>query len=214
MTLDAEQLTEKWLTDWVIKLDLCPFAKYPYQHNKIKIIATDETNEDAVFRFVLNEMEQLYQTPAEKLETTLVVVERLLIHFDEYLDFLELLEKVLQETGLEGILQIASFHPVYRFEGEEVDDPANYTNRSPYPMFHLIREKSLEAALAHYESPENIPKRNIALLREMGVKQIRQMLDGVAARRGRHQYQLRRLSLAGDLYRIEVCRNHPQRCCF
>lgn len=97
----------------------------------------------------------------------MVVVENGLASFTEYLDFLSLLENVIAETGLEGIIQIASFHPDYCFEGESQDDPANRTNRSPYPMFHLIREVSLEKAIAKHPDPQSIPERNIALLREM-----------------------------------------------
>jgi hypothetical protein len=167
MTLNAIEETNNWLENWVIRLNLCPFAKYPYENKQVRIVATEATDDDEIFRFVLNELDQLYQADPKEIETTLAVIENGLVTFDEYLDFLGLLEKVIAETGLEGSIQLASFHPDYCFEGEAEDDPANLTNRSPFPMFHLIREESLEKALQSYPDPQVIPERNIALLREM-----------------------------------------------
>ena len=141
--------TERWLTDWVIKLNLCPFAKHPYQQGRVKITGIDSADSDTVFRFILQELDNLYQCDPETVETTLVVVKTLLDRFDDYLDYLGLLEDVISKTGLEGQIQLASFHPDYCFEGVDEEDPSNYTNRSPYPMFHLIREASLEKAVAH-----------------------------------------------------------------
>ena len=178
MSQSAIAKTEAWLQDWVIKLNLCPFARFPYEQGIVDIVAVEDSDEDEVFSFVLNELDRLQQNPAQQIETILVVVENHLKGFDEYLDFLQLLEQVIKETGLEGNIQIASFHPDYCFEGEDIQDPANYTNRSPYPMFHLIREASLEKAVANYPEPEKIPERNIALLREMGIEKILKLLGG------------------------------------
>ena len=176
MSATSVEQTERWLKEWVIELDLCPFAKYPFEQGRVRITATNTTDSDSLFRFVLHELDRLYQSDAREIETTLVVVEQSLSEFKEYLDFLDLLEHVIVETGLEGEIQIASFHPDYCFDGVAEDDPSNYTNRSPYPMFHLIREASLEHAINHYPDPEKIPGRNIALLREMGLEQIKQKL--------------------------------------
>jgi len=96
--------------------------------------------------------------------------------FDDYLDFLGLAEALLSDQGYEGIYQLASFHPDYSFEEAALDDAANYTNRSPYPMLHLLRESSLEQAIAHYPDPENIPERNIALTRELGLTKMKTLL--------------------------------------
>ncbi len=176
MTQTAIEKTETWLRDWVIHLNLCPFARHPYEQGKVDIVSSNATDSDAVFAFVLNELDRLQQTPVKVLETTLVVIENHLQVFDDYLDFLSILDQVIKETGLEGIIQVASFHPEYCFEGEDLGDPANFTNRSPYPMFHLIREQSLEKAVANYPDPEKIPERNIALLREMGTGEILKLL--------------------------------------
>lgn len=177
MTDSAVEKTRCWLENWVIQLNLCPFARYPYELNRVGVVTTEAPGSDDIFGFVLAELERLYTTPVKELETTLVVVENGLLSFDDYLDFLDLLERVLPETGLEGIIQIASFHPDYLFAGSDDHDPANYTNRSPYPMFHLIREASLEKALSDYPEPENIPQRNIRLLREMGVDAVKEALS-------------------------------------
>ncbi len=172
MSLDAIDKTDAWLRDWVIELNLCPFARHPYEQGKVEIVATRAADVEPVFSFVLSELDRLQQASPGELETTLVVVENALEDFDDYLDFLQHIEVAISESGLEGIIQVASFHPDYYFEGVAEDDPANYTNRSPFPMFHLIREESLEKAVAAYPDPENIPQRNIELLREMGIREI------------------------------------------
>lgn len=172
MAKDAIEKTNTWLRDWVIELNLCPFARHPYEQGRVDIVATQQTDVEWVFRFVLSELDRLQQASPQELETTLVVVENALQLFDEYLDFLQLIEAAISESGLQGIIQIASFHPEYCFDAVTEDDPANFTNRSPYPMFHLIREASLEKAVAAYPEPENIPRRNIQLLREMGIGEI------------------------------------------
>jgi len=172
MSKDAIPKTDAWLRNWVIELNLCPFARHPYEQGKVDIVATQQTDVESVFRFVLSELDRLQQASPEELETTLVVVENALVAFDDYLDFLQLIESAVAETGLEGIIQIASFHPDYCFDAVAEDDPANFTNRSPFPMFHLIREHSLEKAVASYPEPERIPQRNIALLRKMGIEEI------------------------------------------
>jgi len=179
MTSEAVNRTQCWLSEWVIDLNLCPFAKYPFQNNQVKIFSTKETNADEIYRFVLSELDALYQSSVEEVETVLLVVENALDDFEDYLDFLMLLEDVIDQIGLRGIIQVASFHPRYCFDGCAENDAANYTNRSPYPMFHLLREESLEKALANYENPEKIPERNIALLQEMGVELIKQKLSKI-----------------------------------
>jgi len=181
MTRPAIVKTENWLAGWVIGKNLCPFAEHPYQRGKVRIVATTASTSDAVFSFILAELEALYNTPVNEVETTLVVVESFLESWEAYLDLLTLLEAVMPETGLEGIIQVASFHPQYVFAGVRNDDPSNYTNRSPFPMFHLIREHSLESALKNFPDPEKIPERNIAMLRDMGVEAVRQYLSAIGA---------------------------------
>lgn len=179
---NALELTRRWLRDWVIELNLCPFASHPYSQGKVRIVSIAAADDDEAFRFVLEQLDLLYRTPAEDIETTLVVVEKGLESFDYYLDLLQQLEAILPQTGLEGEIQIASFHPEYCFEGEMPEDASNYTNRSPYPMFHLIREASLEKAIAAHPDAEGIPGINMQKLREMGLENVKRRLENILGR--------------------------------
>ncbi|HEX2899459.1 MAG TPA: DUF1415 domain-containing protein, partial [Bacteroidia bacterium] len=122
---------------------------------------------DILYQDLLREMAHLMEVDPEEVETTVLVHPWVLNDFEEYLDFLEIVEEAIEEAELDGILQVASFHPKYQFEGPPADDPSHRTNRSPYPMLHILREESLTAALDNYPDPENIPERNIAKMREM-----------------------------------------------
>ena len=181
MTEKARRITERWLNDWVIGLNLCPFARYPYEKGQVRVSVTEAQDSDSIFRFVLEELDRLYRSEPEIIETTVLVVEKGLRDFDEYLDMLGLLEEILPQTGLEGVIQLASFHPDYCFEGVEADDVSNFTNRSPFPLIHLIREVSLEKAVASHPDPARIPERNIALMQEMGRQKVREMLASIRA---------------------------------
>lgn len=161
--------TRHWLERMVIGLNLCPFASRPYEAGQVGFMVCDETEPDAIYRAFLIELDGFLQANPDQVATDLFILSKGLADFNDYLDMLGLLEDALAEAGLEGTIQLASFHPDYLFEGVGDDDPANFTNRSPYPMFHLIREEGLQAALASYPNPEQIPERNMARLRELGV---------------------------------------------
>jgi hypothetical protein len=160
----------------VVGLNLCPFASAPMKGERIRYVLCAEHEAEGIYRALLTEMERLIGLPESEAETCLFVVPEGLEHFDDYLDLFEIAELAIPEAGLDGILQLASFHPDYCFEGAATDDPANYTNRSPHPMFHLIREAPLAQALESYPNPEAIPERNIALLREMGLAELQKRL--------------------------------------
>ena len=179
MTGDAERArvqTRDWLARFVIGLGLCPFAAEPYRQGRIAFVVCEATADDAVYRAFVETVEALLAQPPEQQETALLILSRALTDFDDYLQMLDALEHALNEAGLAGVLQLASFHPDYRFEGVPEDDPANYSNRSPYPMFHLIRERGLAAALDRYPQPETIPARNVERLRALGLSRIRALL--------------------------------------
>ncbi len=180
MSEQSIQATVKWLEQWVIGLNLCPFARYPYAQGKVRIVSIHSTDEDNIFREVLGELDTLYQQSADEIETTLVVVENGLQSFNEYLGMLGLLESVLPQTGLEGVIQVASFHPQYCFDGVDENDVSNFTNRSPYPLFHLIREASLTRALESYPDVQSIPQTNIELMQSMGIVEVRKRLRLIA----------------------------------
>ncbi|MCG7976150.1 MAG: DUF1415 domain-containing protein [Candidatus Thiodiazotropha taylori] len=167
--------TRCWVEGTVVGLNLCPFAALPVKQGRIRYQVCSASDMDGIYRAILAEFETMLELP--EAEASLLIVPTGLERFDDYLDLLQVAEEVIPEAGLEGKFQLASFHPDYRFEESEESDPANYTNRSPYPMFHFIREESLAEALKHYPQPELIPQRNIELLREMGLQAVEQRLN-------------------------------------
>ncbi|MGD8956432.1 MAG: DUF1415 domain-containing protein [Chromatiaceae bacterium] len=165
--------TRRWLEDVVIGLALCPFAAAPAHAGRIVYEVCEQTSAEAVYQCFLQTLQDFAIADAARHETALLIFTKGLADFADYLDLLALAEQALSEAGLTGVIQLASFHPDYRFAGAPADDPANFSNRSPYPMFHLIREDSLEAALASYGHPERIPERNVRRLRRLGLEGIR-----------------------------------------
>jgi hypothetical protein len=164
-----------WVEGTVVALNLCPFAAVPVEAGRIRYVVCPASDMDGIYRAILSEFETMLKR--QDAEASLLIVPAGLECFDDYLELLEVAEEVIPEAGLEGEFQLASFHPNYRFAGSDESDPANYTNRSPYPMFHFIREASLAEALKHYPEPELIPQRNIELLQEMGLHAVQQRLD-------------------------------------
>lgn len=169
--------TIAWVNQFVVGLKLCPFAPPVVDGNRLRIIVSEARDPDALYADYVRELEFLLKADLDELETTLIVHPYVLDHFLEYNDFLGILEVAMEEADLESLVQVASFHPEYQFDGEEYDDPSNYTNRSPYPMLHLLREDSLDKALKFYPEPDFIPLRNIATMRALGTEKIKAMLD-------------------------------------
>lgn len=162
---DINAITEQvdqWLNDVVIGLNLCPFAAKPQRNKQIKIFVSEASQEEALLEDILLQLIELSSTEPEKLETTLVVVPNMLKDFWDYNFFIDWVEGLIKQQDWEGIFQVATFHPDYCFGGAEPEDDENLTNRSPYPVFHLIREESMEKVLKHYPDPESIPDTNIA----------------------------------------------------
>ncbi|MCG9679081.1 MULTISPECIES: DUF1415 domain-containing protein [Vibrio] len=157
----AEQVNQ-WLNDVVIGLNLCPFAAKPQRNKQIKIFVSEATQEETLLEDILTQLMELETKPAEELETTLVVVPNMLEDFFDYNLFIDWVEALIRQQDWEGVYQLATFHPDYCFGGAEPEDAENLTNRSPYPVFHLIREASMERVLKHYPDPESIPDNNIA----------------------------------------------------
>jgi hypothetical protein len=166
--------TKKWLETVVIARNICPFAKRVFDDNKIHFHVENSTDVAICLENLLDECVRLDEN--QNIETTLVCYPQAFADFNEYLDFVEISERLLEVEDYEGIYQLASFHPDYCFEGENENDAANYTNRSPYPMLHLLRESRLEKALENYPNPEEIPENNIKLTRELGLQKMQQTL--------------------------------------
>jgi hypothetical protein len=166
---------QRWVKSFVVDMNLCPFAKRELTSNRVRFALTAAKTEEALLMALQAELELLDSDPA--IETTLLIHVNVLQDFDDYNQFLNYTDKLLRQTGLEGVYQIASFHPHYRFDGTESDDAENYTNRSPYPMLHIIREESLARAIAESANVDQIPARNIALMNNLGQDRLRTLLQ-------------------------------------
>lgn len=165
----------RWVQTVVVGLDLCPFAGRVLRAERVRFAVTPATTEAQLLESLQAELQRLDTHPA--VETTLLIHPRVLQDFDDYNQFLETADALLEAMGAEGIYQVASFHPHYRFAGTAADDVENYTNRSPYPMLHLLREQSLERGIADYPDTEQIPLRNIALMKRLGTARLKQLLQ-------------------------------------
>jgi hypothetical protein len=165
---DVVAATQHWLTRAVIGLNLCPFAKSVHVKDQIRYVVSEaRTLEDAIVD-VSNELRMLEESDPQRIDTTLLIVPHALADFIEYNDALFFADRLLKQMGLAGVLQIASFHPDYRFEGSSADDTENYTNRAPYPIFHLLREASIERAADAFPDAADIYERNMETLRRLG----------------------------------------------
>ncbi|MFK0377647.1 DUF1415 domain-containing protein [Pandoraea sp. NPDC090278] len=161
--------TRHWLTRAVIGLNLCPFAKAVHVKDQIRYVVSAARDMEGVLLDLEKELQWLAQTDPQAVDTTLLIVPDALLDFHEYNDALFFAERMLKQLQLEGELQIASFHPDYQFEGTDPDDAENFTNRSPYPILHLLREASIDRAVEAFPEAETIYERNEALMRKMGV---------------------------------------------
>jgi hypothetical protein len=169
--LDKDEVnaaTRNWLEKAVIGLNLCPFARAVYAGDRIRYVVSDATTLEALLEVLAAELELLAETDENKTETTLLIHPLVLGDFLEYNDFLELADALVEELELDGQLQVASFHPQYQFAETEPDDVTNCSNRSPYPTLHLLRESSVERAVAAHPDTEQIYRDNIKTLRQLG----------------------------------------------
>jgi len=172
--------TRRWVETVVVDLNLCPFAGRELRRERIRFAVSPATSEAQLLASLQAELEWLETQP--DTETTLLIHPRVLQEFDDYNQFLETADDLLGAMGVDGIYQIASFHPQYQFAETAPGDVENYTNRSPYPMLHLLREQSLERAIASYPDPEQIPLRNIALMNRLGIARLKQLLQDCFSR--------------------------------
>jgi hypothetical protein len=160
--------TRRWLERSVIGLNLCPFAESVYRADRVRFRVSEQRTAAGLLAELRTELADLQSADPVQCETTLLIHPWVLADFIEYNDFLEVCEAAIEELGLEGELQVASFHPRYQFAGTQPEDIENYTNRSPYPMLHLLREASIERAIAVLPDPDDIYRRNIRTLRDLG----------------------------------------------
>lgn len=161
------QVIETWLEQVVIGLNLCPFAAKPQRNGQIKVAICRAQKQTDLIEFINAELVALDKTPASKVDTTLVVVPDMLADFLDYNDFLDWVDELIEQSNWSGVYQVASFHPNYCFADTQPDDAANLTNRSPFPIYHLLREDSLEQAIDKYPDVDAIPERNIECMHQL-----------------------------------------------
>ena len=175
MSRTAHEVTRRWIQDVVIGLNLCPFAKPVMDNALIDVFEGEDLAEltDALDTFI----QEFATQDDEQVPTAILVTPDALREFGDYNDYLEIADNLIRTRELEGIVQIASFHPHYRFAGSADDDPSNYSNRSPYPMFHLLREDHVAEAVERFPDTLKIPEGNVRLLRAMGLDAVRALRD-------------------------------------
>lgn len=174
----VEQAVRGWLERIVIGLNLCPFAKAVYVKRQVRIVVSEATSEEALLARLETELRHLRDTPPDVVDTTLLVHPHVLQDFTAYNQFLDTADALIASLALEGELQVASFHPQYRFAGTRPDDAENLTNRAPYPLLHLLRESSIDRAVAAFPDPDAIVVRNIATVTALGADGYARLLVG------------------------------------
>lgn len=178
MPADALHAMQRWLERAVIGLNLCPFAKAVHSKGQLRWVLSDASSPEALLPCLLQELQHLAATPSSTTDTTLIVHPLVLQDFGDFNDFQGVVEAVLAEQGLEGVLQVAPFHPQFRFAGTRVNALENNSNRAPYPALHLLREESISRAVAAFPEPQAIFEKNIATLRKLGGDGYRKLLAG------------------------------------
>ena len=172
---NAIAITQKWVRTVIVDQHFCPFAQREVERESVRYVVLEDQSIEGMLEELMLEVNRLDND--KKIETTLLIMPESFKDFESYLDFVDIANQLMISEGCEGHYQLASFHPDYCFDGEEYNDAANYTNRSPYPMLHLLRESSLEKALSHVDNPEDIPERNIEHARSLGVEVMRHNLE-------------------------------------
>lgn len=176
------EATRRWIANVVIGLDLCPFAGRVFRGGLIRYAVSDARDNRVLLDNLAAELKALVSLAASTIETTLLIHPYALADFLDYNDFLEEADRLIDRLSLRGVIQLASFHPDYRFAGTVPDAPENYSNRSPYPMLHLLREESVTAAAAGSSDLDEIPRRNVELLRRLGRQKILGLLGGLSGK--------------------------------
>lgn len=172
LTVDAERHVRRWLRDFVVDLNLCPFARPLLRAVNLRIVVCEQVRIADLRGMVLQEMDLLQRSAERDVATTLVVFPQALHMFEDYLQFVDEAQDLLVAAGLESIVQLASFHPQYRFAGEASDAASHFSNRAPYPIIHLLRENMISRALDDFANPEQIPCRNMEALSAIGADEL------------------------------------------
>ncbi len=175
MTDKIIEQVNTWLDDVVIGLNLCPFAAKPQRQQQIHLEVCNANTDAGLLEHLQNALLDLEKLQNNERETTVLIIANHLNDFDDYNQFLDYADALLEQEGWHGIFQIASFHPQYQFADTQPEDAENLTNRAPFPLLHLIREESLQDALAKYPNPENIPEDNIRCMQNLNEAEKKQL---------------------------------------
>jgi len=177
--LSANQIiiscVNRWIEAAVIGLELCPFAKSVYRQNRLRCVISESRQTDVLMLDLYQQCKYLIETP--EIETTLLIIPFQLQEFSAFNQILDQVDALLEAYGWRGIFQIASFHPKYQFDNTGIDDRENWSNRSPYPILHILRESSVEQALSSHANPDQIPETNIQRLRALNKKEFERIFD-------------------------------------
>ena len=171
LNVDDEHIigaTRHWLEQAVIGLNLCPFAKAVHVKGQVRYVVSNASTPEALLETLMDELQLLSDSDPAAIDTTLLIHPFVLTDFLDYNEFLDVADAAIEDMQLDGELQVASFHPHYQFAGTEPDDISNFTNRSPYPTLHLLREDSIERAVAAYPEADMIYDKNIETLEKLG----------------------------------------------
>jgi hypothetical protein len=177
---DVIEQTRRWIAEVVIGLNLCPFARRVFDGGLIRYAVTAATDAESLREVLANELRLLHDTPAKEVETAILIHPLALADFRDYNDFVVNADDLIEDVGLRGVIQIAGFHPRYQFAGTRPDDVENYTNRSPFPMLHLLREDSVTRVNDDPEKLADIPRRNVEALRALGLAGVNELLRRAA----------------------------------
>lgn len=169
--------TRYWVKRVVVELNLCPFARKPYEGEQVRYVVSEAAQPVVLLEDLNTELEHLRETDEKDVETTILILPYMLQDFLDYNDFLGMVDTLIDEGGYTGEFQVASFHPNYQFAGTHADDAENYTNRSPYPMLHLLRSSGMARAIDGYARPDKIPERNIRTMEKLGAEHMRKLLS-------------------------------------
>ena len=160
--------TRHWVEQAVLGLNLCPFAKAVVVKEQVRYVVSPATTPEALLEQLMDELQLLSDTDAGKIDTTLLIHPFVLTDFLDYNEFLDVADAAIEDMDLEGELQVASFHPDYQFADTDINDIENFTNRSPYPVLQLLREDSIERAVAAFPEAEAIFEKNIETMEKLG----------------------------------------------
>lgn len=180
--MDNQQVVEtvkNWVEKFIIGYNICPFARKVFVTERIKYVIHSSTDDEDILQAFLHELQWLNATAAKEMDTTLFILTNAFSDFDHYLNFIQVIEIMIEQLKYEGVFQVATFHPNYQFDGTQHADAENYTNRSPFPIIHILREESVEKAIENYPNPEAIPERNITLMNKMGIEKLQALFGDV-----------------------------------